>query len=131
MAMRHGTIRREAIRCGAAGVAGLLLAASLLGGCSDRVLDHGVIGALTGEATPGDGPSPVRRMGGGEAEFPNLATVPPRPTDFSTPRQRRQDMESLARDRADAQGLQRAAGIEGVPAPLEVPPPPNLRPGAP
>jgi hypothetical protein len=109
------------------GIVCLALAVSLLGGCSDRVLDHGLLGSLSD--APGDGPSPIRRMGESGAGFPNLASVPPRPKDFSTSAERRKDLDSLTRDRSRAQDLQKAAGI--VPAPLDVPPPPKLTPGAP
>jgi hypothetical protein len=110
------------------GITGLFLATTLLGGCSNRMIDHGPMSIFSSQPMPGDSPSPVRSLSNGPAAYPNLASVPPRPTDFSTPEQRLQDLESLSGDRAAAHDLQRAAGI---PTPAEVPPAPELIPGKP
>ena len=90
--------------------------------CSERVLDTGVIGSITGEPSPvSDNPSPIRGLSGENKEYPNLATVPPRPTDIRTEAQRQQDLDRLAKDREAAK--------KRLPTPAAVPPKPNATPG--
>ncbi len=93
-----------------------------LSACSDRVLDTGLIGAVTGRDVPGD-ESPVRGLSGQNREYPNLGTVPPRPTDLRTETQRQQDLDRLSQDREAAKKM--------LPTPMEVPPPPAITPGKP
>lgn len=110
-------------------VVALALAAPLAG-CGDRVLDAGPVNYMFGGGPPADAPSPVRGLGDEVRPYPNLATVPPRPTNLPTQAQIDADMERLSQ----ARGRNRAAGdalqaIPGAPTPLAVPPPPNLTPG--
>lgn len=110
-----------------------------LGACSDRALDTGLIGSLTGEPSPvSDNPSPVRGLSGENTAYPNLASVPPRPTDLSTESQRQTKMDRLAKDRSAARKTQADALSRPAPAtlppaklpkPAAVPPKPNLTPG--
>ncbi len=108
----------------AAFVAATLLA---LAGCSDRVLDTGLVGAVTGEGAPPDAPSPVRGMSGEKTSYPNLATVPGRPTDVPSVAQRQKDIATLEQERAQARGTARA--LEEKYKPVAVPPPARVTPG--
>ncbi|MDQ2101287.1 hypothetical protein [Azospirillum isscasi] len=90
--------------------------------CSNHVLDTGLLGAVTGRDVPSD-ESPVRGMSGENREYPNLGTVPPRPTDLRTQAQRQQDLDQLAQDREAAKKM--------LPTPMEAPPPPVITPGKP
>ncbi|WP_244442580.1 hypothetical protein [Azospirillum lipoferum] len=98
--------------------------------CSDRALDTGLLGAVTGQPSPvSDNTSPIRNMTGERTEYPNLGTVPPRPTDLSTEAERRQAMDRLAQDRAASRRTKEQTEAIPVPEPLPVPPKPDLRPG--
>jgi len=109
-------------------VAATLLALTLTG-CGDRVLDAGLVGSVFGGGPPPDAPTPVRGMSGENRTFPNLATVPGRPTDVPTVAQRQQDIATLEQDRAQA----RAAGqaLDDLVKPLPIPAKPDLTPGKP
>lgn len=99
----------------------------LLAGCSERTLDTGLVGAVTGDNPPPSAPSPIRTMSGEKAEYPNLATVPARPTDLSTEKQRDAQMKSLEKDRAGS--LARKKALEDQYKPLAAPPKPKITPG--
>lgn len=103
-------------------------------GCSDRALDTGVFGSVLGDPSPvSDNPSPIRPMTGARTDYPNLGSVPPRPTGLSTEAQRQIQMDKLAEDRNASR--KRKAATDAIPmppplpAPLPVPPKPNLQPG--
>ncbi|WP_246458025.1 hypothetical protein [Azospirillum oryzae] len=101
-----------------------------LSACSDRALDTGLLGAVTGEPSPvSDNSSPIRGMTGERTDYPNLGTVPPRPTDLSTEAQRQQAMDRLAEDRAASRRTREQTEAIQMPEPLPVPPKPDLRPG--
>ncbi|PWC79687.1 hypothetical protein TSH64_19485 [Azospirillum sp. TSH64] len=105
-----------------------------LSACSDRMLDTGPLGAITGEASPvSDNSSPIRSMTGERSEYPNLGTVPPRPTDLTTEAQRQQAMDRLAQDRAASRRTREQTEAiqvpEPLPTPMAVPPRPDLRAG--
>lgn len=105
---------RVAVACGA-----LALAA-----CSERALDTGVIGSVLGQPSPvSDNPSPIRGLSNEKEAYPNLGSVPPRPTDLRTEAQRQEDLDRLARDRDAAK--------KRLPTPADVPPPPVITPGKP
>lgn len=99
----------------------------LLAGCSERTLDTGLVGSVTGDNPPPSAPSPIRTMSGEKAEYPNLATVPARPTDLSTEKQRAAQMKSLEQDRT--RSLARKKALEDQYKPLEAPPKPKITPG--
>lgn len=110
-------------------VVALALAAPLAG-CGDRMLDSGPINYVFGGGPPEDAPSPVRGLSNEARPYPNLASVPPRPTNLPTQAQIDADVKRLTQ----ARGENRAAGdalqaVPGAPTPLEAPPPPNLTPG--
>jgi len=109
-------------KAGRLGPALSVLVVLALPACSDRVLDTGLVGAVTGRDVPSDD-SPVRGMSGQNREYPNLGTVPPRPTDLRTEAQRKQDLDRLAQDRETAKKM--------LPTPMEAPPPPDITPGKP
>lgn len=111
-----------AVKTGRLGPALSVLVVLALSACSNHVLDTGLVGAVTGRDVPSD-ESPVRGMTGESREYPNLGTVPPRPTDLRTEAQRRQDLDRLAQDREAAKKL--------LPTPMEAPPPPDITPGKP
>ncbi|PWC81743.1 hypothetical protein TSH100_26300 [Azospirillum sp. TSH100] len=101
-----------------------------LSACSDRMLDTGPLGAVLGDPSPvSDNSSPVRGMSGNNDEYPNLGTVPPRPTDLTTEAQRQQAMDRLAQDRAASRRTREQTEAIQVPEPLPIPPKPDLRPG--
>ena len=102
---------------------GGLTAMLALAGCSDRTLDTGVVGAVFGGGPPPDAPSPVRGMSGEKTTYPNLATVPPRPTDVPTPEQRQKDLTALEQERAQAHRA--AKELEEKYKPVPVPPKPK------
>ncbi len=120
--MEMGIRRGMAVRTVRLGPALSVLVVLALTACSDRVLDTGLIGAVTGRDVPSD-ESPVRGLSGQNREYPNLGTVPPRPTDLRTEAERRQDLDRLAQDREAAKKM--------LPTPMEAPPPPNITPGKP
>ncbi|WP_185910028.1 hypothetical protein [Azospirillum doebereinerae] len=98
--------------------------------CSERSLDTGLLGSVTGEPSPiSDNPSPVRAMSGERTGYPNLGSVPPRPTGLTTEAQRQTQMDKLAGDRAESRRRKAATEAIPMPEPLAVPPPPNLQPG--
>ncbi|HEY0832422.1 MAG TPA: hypothetical protein VGE72_00825 [Azospirillum sp.] len=113
-------------RCGAISVAAML-GALLLAGCSERTLDTGLVGAFTGDNPPPGAPSPIRPMSGEKTDYPNLATVPPRPTDLSTEQQRQAQMKSLEQDRSALRARKKA--LEDQYKPLTAPPKPKVTPG--
>ncbi|WP_247876041.1 hypothetical protein [Azospirillum sp. TSH100] len=94
------------------------------------MLDTGPLGAVLGDPSPvSDNSSPVRGMSGNNDEYPNLGTVPPRPTDLTTEAQRQQAMDRLAQDRAASRRTREQTEAIQVPEPLPIPPKPDLRPG--
>ncbi|WP_247894392.1 hypothetical protein [Azospirillum sp. B510] len=118
-------------------VGALIVAAPMvfgLAGCGDRMLDTGPLGAVLGDPSPvSDNSSPVRGMSGTNDEYPNLGTVPPRPTDLTTEAERQRSMDRLAEDRAASRRTRAQTEAIPMPAPLPtpmaVPPKPDLRPG--
>ncbi|PWC31297.1 hypothetical protein [Azospirillum sp. TSO35-2] len=105
-----------------------------LSACSDRVLDTGLYGAVTGADSPvNEAASPIRAMTGERTGYPNLGTVPPRPTNLTTEAQREQAMDRLAQDRAASRRTKTETEAipmpEPLPTPMAVPPKPNLQPG--
>ncbi|CAO3409361.1 hypothetical protein [Azospirillum largimobile] len=105
-----------------------------LSACSERTLDTGLLGAVTGQPSPvSDNTSPIRGMTGERTEYPNLGTVPPRPTDLTTEAERQQAMDRLAQDRAASRRTKEQTEAipmpEPLPTPMAVPPRPDLRPG--
>lgn len=117
---------RVACRFGAA-VAVLVV----LSGCSDRMLDAGAFSYVIGNGPPPDEPTPIRSMTGVETAYPNLSTVPPRPTDIPSLEQRQSDMQALERSRAaNRNAAQTVREDPRLPVePLPVPPPPKVTPG--
>lgn len=124
--------------CDAGGLRRLASAAVFLplalAACSDRALDRGLFGSLTGGPSPvSDNPSPIRAMSGTNPDYPTLGTVPPRPTDISTEAQRQTQMDRLASDRAIGQRYHSEVlsqpAPETLPTPIPMPPKPNLTPG--
>ncbi|WP_448203495.1 hypothetical protein [Azospirillum sp. sgz302134] len=88
------------------------------------MLDTGLLGAVTGEDKPvKDDTTLIRGLSGENKEYPNLGTVPPRPTDIRTEAQRQQELDKLAKDRDEAKKM--------LPTPAEVPPKPEITPGKP
>ncbi|MDP9195384.1 MAG: hypothetical protein M3O22_01225 [Pseudomonadota bacterium] len=78
---------------------------------------------------------------GGETVWPNLATVPERPKEFSTPEDRQALKERLERDRQEAGGISTelsppvegeapAADPDAPPVPSQGPPLPPSDPGS-
>lgn len=104
-------------------VAGGLAALLVLAGCSDRALDSGVVGSVFGGGPPPDAPSPVRGMSGEKTTYPNLGTVPARPTDVPTAEQRQKDLTALEQERARARRTARE--LEEKYKPVPVPPKPK------
>ncbi|WP_431855277.1 hypothetical protein [Azospirillum sp.] len=102
---------------------GGLAALLALGGCGDRVLDTGLVGSVFGGGPPPDAPTPIRGMSGENKTFPNLATVPPRPTDVPSLEQRQKDMTALEQERAQARAA--AKELEEKYKPVPVPPKPK------
>lgn len=103
--------------------AGGFAALLALGGCGDRVLDTGLVGSVFGGDPPPDAPSPVRGMSGENRTYPNLATVPPRPTDVPSVEQRQKDMTALEQERAQARAA--AKELDERYKPVPVPPKPK------
>lgn len=96
-----------------------------LPGCSNRVLDTGPMGFITGETAPvSDNPSLIRPMDDRNTDYPNLGTVPPRPTNMRTDAQRAKEVDRLAQDRVAARKER-----DSLPTPADVPPKPDLTPG--
>jgi hypothetical protein len=97
-----------------------------LAGCSNSFVDQGPVNYVFGGGPPPDEPTEIRGLANAPGDYPKLGTVPPRPTDIPSVAQRQSDMDRLAgarqANRAAEQQL-RAAG----PAPMDVPPPPNLK----
>ncbi|KAA0678680.1 hypothetical protein [Azospirillum brasilense] len=120
--METGIRRGVVAKAGRLGPALSVLVVLGLSACSDRVLDTGLLGAVTGRDVPSQ-ESPVRGMSGEAREYPNLGTVPPRPTDLRTEAQRQEDLDRLAQDREAARNM--------LPTPMDAPPPPNITPGQP
>jgi hypothetical protein len=99
-----------------------------LGGCAgDAMLDIGLPGYAMGHEGPVSPDTPVRPMVATGKPWPNLASVPDRPTDVPPLAERRGDMERLARDRDIARATARQIE-ESLPQPLPVPQPPALTP---
>lgn len=121
----HGAVQR--------GLTALIVVTPMifgLAGCSDKALDTGLLGSVTGAESPvSDNPSPIRAMTGEREDYPTLGTVPPRPTNLTTEAQRQRRMDRLANDRKASR--QRKAETEAIPMPepLAVPPKPNIQPG--
>ncbi len=114
------------------------LVAGPLGGCSDRMLDTGPYGYLLGDGPPPDEPGLIRPMTGEKRDYPNLATVPPRPTDIRPLTERQADIESLRqvrdRNRGAAQAVREDPRLPVQPMavqPMAVPPPAVITPGQP
>jgi len=118
-------------RVGRYGAVTPLVAAALLvltlGGCSNRVMDAGLLGAITGDGPPPDAPSPVRGISEEGKAYPNLGTVPDRPADLPTAEQRARNLDDLEQDRERARAA--AKTLEERYKPVPVPPKPALTPG--
>lgn len=125
--MTGGTARRWGLAAALVGV----VAGPMLAGCSDRMLDTGAFGYVTGDGPPPDAPTTIRPMTGEKQTYPNLATVPPRPTDVPTLQQREQDIEMLQRTRNANQDRARTVREDDrLPVqPVPVPPPADITPG--
>ncbi len=120
--MEKGIRRGLTTTTGLVGMAAAALVAMTLSACSDRVLDTGLMGAVLGNDPPvKDDTTLIRGLKGENKEYPNLGTVPPRPTDVRTEAQRQEELDRLAQDRDTAKKM--------LPTPTDVPPPPNLVPG--
>ncbi|MBP2291200.1 hypothetical protein [Azospirillum rugosum] len=112
-----------------AGLGAAALVALALPACSDRVLDTGLFGAVTGADAPvKDDTTLIRGLKGENREYPNLGTVPPRPTDLRTEAQRQEELDKLAEDRASAKKM---LPNPALPTPADVPPAPDITPGKP
>jgi hypothetical protein len=108
----------------------LAVAAVAVSGCGDRMLDAGPVNYVFGGAPPPDAASPVRGLSETPRPYPNLGSVPGRPTDVQTAQQTDAEMKRLAKARSDNRDAAAALkAIPGGPAPLAVPPPPKLTPG--
>jgi hypothetical protein len=82
--------------------AALLLSVFLTAGCADSpVLD--MLGGGAGLPQPGAPETPIRRATETQGEWPNLASVPPRPSGVRTPAERQSMMDRLAEDRATSE----------------------------
>lgn len=123
--IRRGTAAMGRLaRLGAAALVALALPA-----CSDRVLDTGLLGAVTGADAPvKDDTTLIRGLKGENREYPNLGSVPPRPTDFRTEAERQKELDKLAEDRASAKKM---LPDPAIPTPADVPPAPDITPGKP
>lgn len=123
-----GWPRRWAARALLAGLGAVALA-----GCSDRLLDTGAFDYVLGGGPPPDEPGLIRPMTGENKEYPNLATVPPRPTDIRPLSERQADIESLRRirerNRDTAQTVREDPRLPVQP--MAVPPPAVVTPGQP
>jgi hypothetical protein len=97
----------------------IALAASLLllGACADSpVLD--LLGGGAGLPGPDEPPGQIRRAtGDADAGWPNLASVPPRPSGVRTPAQRQALIDSLALERAQTRAAGAALDARTVPLP--------------
>lgn len=95
-----GNVTAVAFRLrGAAIRAVLLLPVLLAAGCADSpVLD--LLGGGAGLPEAGAPETPIRRATETDGEWPNLASVPPRPTGVRTPAERQSMLDRLAEDRA-------------------------------
>lgn len=118
----------------------------LLAGCADVklpaiVLDDGPAPAAAGTVGNKDpqqaltGQRPIRRADSTGTEFPSLATVPDRPTQFSSPVQRQSMLDRLQADQTAAEaasGTLGAAPVDGTQpvtsGPLQVPAAPPTAP---
>jgi hypothetical protein len=109
------------------GAALVTVALLALSGCSNRTLDTGVVGSVFGDGLPPDAPTPVRGLSGEKKTYPNLATVPARPTDVPTVAQREKDVTALEQERAQARSTAKA--LEDKYKPVAVPPKPKVTPG--
>lgn len=122
--MEKGTQGGVTTVAGLARLGAALWVALALPACSDRVLDTGLVGAVTGADSPvKDDTTLIRGLTGENKEYPNLGTVPPRPTDIRTEAQRQKELDMLAEDRDAAK--------KRLPTPAEVPPKPDITPGQP
>ncbi len=121
---REMTAAGTLVRLGAAALVALALPA-----CSNRVLDTGLVGAVTGSDVPvKDDTTLIRGLKNENREYPNLGSVPPRPTDIRTEAQRQQELNKLAEDRASAKKM---LPTPALPTPADVPPAPDITPGKP
>lgn len=114
---------------------GWVLAALLLAGCSDRLLDTGASLAYfadssssaataspTTAVTAPPQPSPIRRIADNDSSqdtsWPNLSSVPQRPIDIPSLRKRTRTLDDLARERALNQDS--AAALRAIPSPPDL-----------
>jgi hypothetical protein len=103
------------------------LAVLVLGGCGDRAFDVGVAGLVSGDTLNETPNNPVRRMSGTKTAYPNLSTVPDRPTDLTTEQARAAQMQALEKTRAANRAAGKALQDDlRLVEPAAVPPPPNL-----
>ncbi len=101
-----------------------------LSACGETASFGGVFGSVFGGApTVSDNPSPIRALSEERTEYPNLGSVPPRPTGLSTEAQRQVQMDKLSQDRAASRKRKEATDAIPMPDPLPVPDKPNLQPG--
>lgn len=127
----RGMVRRAGR--GAALALVMVLGAGSLAGCSDRMLDAGPIGYVTGDGPPPDEPGLIRPMTGENREYPHLGTVPPRPTDIRPLAERQADIERLRQVRDRNRGVAQTVREDPrLPVqPMAVPPPAVITPGQP
>ena len=97
----------------------LALTLTALAGCADSpVLD--LLGGGAG-LPPADAPAPlIRRAAGGDAAWPNLASVPPRPEGVRSPAERQALMDRLSAEREEAETVRRDVAGR-APAPVGIP----------
>lgn len=94
----------------------------LLGACANSpVLD--LLGGGADLPEPGEPPGLIRRAAGETGEWPNLASVPPRPQGVRTPAERQALLDSLATEREETRAA--GAALEARDAP-PLPPVPAI-----
>lgn len=101
--------RRAAALVRMAPLAAALGALVLLGGCGETLDER--LGVVPAPSTNPDQPA-LPRATDPNLPYPNLASVPPRPTDWSTPAERARQLKALSADQkraaADAAAIARA-----------------------
>lgn len=117
------------MRPGGIAVATLALAAALAG-CNPLIGTYRNIRGLSqDDPNPATAPN-AKNFARAEAEpYPNLATVPPPPSDALTAAARARLMRTLAKSRADLEATGRTLRAGGQMAFAAPPPPPSLPPG--
>src|SRR4051794_41646580 len=109
-----------------------LVVTMAISGCADSpVLD--LFGGGAGLPPEGAQEGLIRRATDENKTWPNLASVPPRPTAFSKPAERQALMDRLKIERGEdvAAGARLGARAPGAPGPAGPPPPPPPGGGGP